>query len=223
MCLPRQLCGMNRRFELTETGADAHALRSEDQGGILFDLGLGLLQVDAFVRATNSAVASALRRHVGKPVFAAESAAMAVILDANPIVFSSAAQVASKSSSQFRRPTGRALKVGTRMFCPDSLHMAGRIPQRSHYRAIECRAPTPHPIRDGRGSRPFDANSHFAFQVMLERYGDAERAALKKRLISAVLAGDSRSLSSRTVIVSGGPPRGQRFDSCKRRVQSRRR
>ena len=67
--------------------------------------------------------------------------------------------------------------------------MAGRIPQRSHYRAIECRAPTPHPIRDGQGgSRPFDANSHFAFQVMLERYGDAERAALKKRLISAVLA-----------------------------------
>lgn len=108
-----------------------------------------------------------------------------------PIVFSSAAQVASKSSSQFRRPTGRALKVGTRMFCPDSLHMAGRIPQRSHYRAIECRAPTPHPIRNGQGgSRPFDANSHFAFQVMLERYGDAERAALKKRLISAVLAGD---------------------------------
>jgi hypothetical protein len=149
------------------------------------------LQVDAFVRATDSAVASALPRHVGKPVFAAESAAMAVILDANPIVFSSAAQVASKSSSQFRRPTGRALKVGTRMFCPDSLHMAGRIPQRSHYRAIECRAPTPHPIRDGQGgSRPFDANSHFAFQVMLERYGDAERAALKKRLISAVLAGD---------------------------------
>jgi hypothetical protein len=59
--------------------------------------------------------------------------------------------------------------------------MAGHIPQRSHYRAIECRAPTTHPIRDGQGgSRPFDANSHFAFQVMLERYGDAERAALKK-------------------------------------------
>ena len=52
--------------------------------GFLFDLGLGLLQVDAFVRAIDSAVASALRRHVGKPVFAAESAAMAVILDANP-------------------------------------------------------------------------------------------------------------------------------------------
>ena len=143
---------MNRRFELTETGADAHALRSEDQGGILFDLGLGLLQVDAFVRAS----------------FAFLRAATTSTFSTTFLPF-----------------------VGTRMFCPDSLHMAGRIPQRSHYRAIECRAPTPHPIRDGQGgSRPFDANSHFAFQVMLERYGDAERAALKKRLISAVLAGD---------------------------------
>ena len=49
----------------------------------------------------------------------------------------------------------------------------------------------PHPIRDGQGrSRPFDANSHFAFQAMLERYGNAERVALKKRLIGAVMAGD---------------------------------
>jgi hypothetical protein len=47
------------------------------------------------------------------------------------------------------------------------------------------------PIRDGHGrSRPFDASSHFAFQAMLERYGNAERVALKKRLIGAVMAGD---------------------------------
>jgi hypothetical protein len=63
LCLPRQLCGMNRRFELTETGADAHALRSEDQGGILFDLGLGLLQVDAFVRPRHTHVLPRLLAH----------------------------------------------------------------------------------------------------------------------------------------------------------------
>jgi hypothetical protein len=48
----------------------------------------------------------------------------------------------------------------------------------------------PNPVRDGLGrSRPFDAGTHAAFQTMLERYGDAERLALKKRLISSVLAG----------------------------------
>ena len=52
-------------------------------------------------------------------------------------------------------------------------------------------AHSPHPVRDGQGrSRPFDASSHFAFQATLERYGNAERVALKKRLISAVMAGD---------------------------------
>jgi hypothetical protein len=45
-------------------------------------------------------------------------------------------------------------------------------------------------VRDGLGrNRPFDAGSHAAFQAMLERYGDAERLALKKRLISSVMAG----------------------------------
>jgi hypothetical protein len=84
LCLPQQLCGMNRRFELTEVGADVEALRSEDRPGILFDLGFGLLQVDAFVRTSDPAVASALRWHVGKSVFATDSGAMAVILDAKP-------------------------------------------------------------------------------------------------------------------------------------------
>ena len=48
----------------------------------------------------------------------------------------------------------------------------------------------PNPVRDGQGrGRPFDAASHFAFQAMLERYGDPERAALKQRLVHAVMAG----------------------------------
>lgn len=53
---------MNRRFELTEVGPDVEALRSEDRPGILFDLGFGLLQVDAFVRTGDPTVAPALRQ-----------------------------------------------------------------------------------------------------------------------------------------------------------------
>ena len=83
VCLPQQLCGMNRRFELTEIGPDIEALRSEDRRGILFDLGLGLLQVDAFVRISDPAAASALRRHAGKSVFAADSGADDTFLKRN--------------------------------------------------------------------------------------------------------------------------------------------
>jgi hypothetical protein len=167
---------------LTEIGPDIEALRSEDRPGILFDLGLGLLQVDAFVRISDPTVASALRRHVGKSVFATDSGAMAVILDANPhrVFVSSAGRV--EVFQGIPPPNGKS---------PEG--PPGRIPQLTHYQAIGCRAYCypPHPIRDGQGrSHPFDANSHFAFQAILERYGDAEHVALKKHLISAVMAGD---------------------------------
>ena len=133
---------MNRRFELTEVGADVEALRSEDRPGILFDLGFGLLQVDAFVRTSDPAVASALRWHVGKSVFATDSGAMAVILDAKP-----SSCFCQQRGSRGGLPGNSAaqreesLKVRTRMFCPSSLHMAGRILQMSHCQAIGCRAP----------------------------------------------------------------------------------
>src|SRR5689334_12662667 len=84
VCLPHQLCSMSGRRVLTEIGPDAGALRPEDQTGILFDLGFGLLQVDAFVRTTDPSIAFALRRHVGKSVFASDSGAMGVILKASP-------------------------------------------------------------------------------------------------------------------------------------------
>ena len=141
LCLPQQLCGMNRRFELTEVGPDVEALRSEDRPGILFDLGFGLLQVDAFVRTSDPAVASALRRHVRKSVFERIAVPWPLFWTPTLIVFLSAAWVAWRSSREFRRPTGRVLKVRTRMFCPSSLHMAGRILQMSHCQAIGCRAP----------------------------------------------------------------------------------
>src|SRR5262249_7478990 len=49
----------------------------------------------------------------------------------------------------------------------------------------------PHPVRDGQGrSHPFDANSHLAFQAILERYGDAEHLGLKKRIVRSVMAED---------------------------------
>ena len=194
LCLPRQLCGMNCRLELTEIGPDIEALRSEDRPGILFDLGLGLLQVDAFVRINDPAVASALRRHVEKSVFATDSSAMAVILDANPhrVFVSSVGRVEVFQGippPDGKSPEGPHTHVLPKLLTHGRTHPATEPLASDWVPCVHCYPP--HPIRDGQGrSRPFDANSHFAFQAMLERYGDAERVALKKRLISAVMAGD---------------------------------
>jgi hypothetical protein len=84
LCLPRDSCAMNGRQVLTEIGADANAIRTDDRDGVLFDLGLGLLQIDACVRTSDPTVAASLRRHVGKSVFAADSGAIGAILNANP-------------------------------------------------------------------------------------------------------------------------------------------
>jgi Family of unknown function (DUF6925) len=194
LCLPRQLCGMNSRRELTEIGPDTNALRSKDQAGILFDLGFGLLQVDAFVRTTDPAVASALRRHVGKPVFAADSGAMAVILDANPhrVFVSSVGRVEVFQpipSPNGKSPDGPHTHVLPKLLAHGRTHPATEPLPSDWVPCAHCYPP--HPLRDSQGrSRPFDANSHYAFQAMLERYGDAERLDLKKRLIRSVMAGD---------------------------------
>ena len=128
--------GMNRRFELTEVGPDMEALRSEDRPGIPLDLGFGLLQVDAFVRPAIQLLPPHCDGTSENPYSQRIAVLWPLFWTPTLIVFLSAAWVAWKSSREFRRPTGRALKVRTRMFCPSSLHMAGRILQLSHCQAI---------------------------------------------------------------------------------------
>jgi hypothetical protein len=54
LCLPRDLCAMHRRTVLTELGPDRE--------GVLFDLGLDLLQADACIRTADPVLIDVLRR-----------------------------------------------------------------------------------------------------------------------------------------------------------------
>ena len=212
LCMPLQLCAMNRRLELTEIGPDIEALRSEDRSGILFDLGLGLLQVDAFVRINDPAVASALRRHAGKSVFATDSRAMAVILDVNPhrVFVSRAGRV--EVFQGIPPPDGKVLKVRTRMFCPNYSHTAGLIPRLSHCQTGGCPAliaihPIPYVMAKA-------AAVHLTPTVILPSRRcwnvTATPSASHLRSVSLVplWRATNRSLSNRTVIVSGVPRHG---------------
>jgi len=51
LCLPQEACATSGRSVLTEVGPDRDALRAEDRSAVLFDLGLGALQVDVCVRS----------------------------------------------------------------------------------------------------------------------------------------------------------------------------
>ena len=74
---------MARRHVLTELGPDTGGLRDCDCEAILFDLGLGTLQVDACVRVSDSAVITELRAVTGRSVFEAGNPAMRIIVSAN--------------------------------------------------------------------------------------------------------------------------------------------
>jgi len=193
LCLPEEIAVMHQRTELAELGPDEESLRDEDRGAILFDIGLGTMQVDACVRTGDPEVIAALRRHTGKSVFATDSGAMGVILHANPhrVFMSRLGRV--EVFQPIPPPGGKS---------PDGPHTHVLPKLLAHHRTHAATEPVPsgwipcahlypqHPARDGLGrSRPFQVNSHAKFQNLLMRYGDPDSVALKRRVIYLVVAG----------------------------------
>jgi len=198
LCLPETDCAMSGRTELSEVGRDREALREEDRAAILFDLGLGALQADFYVRSDDPDIVAALRGCTGKSIFSPGSGAMKVILATNPHrvfvsrlgrieVYQPIPPAAGKS------PTGPHTHVLPKLLAHGRTHSAneplppGWIPCAHFYPS--------HPSRDqfGKRRRCFQAEHHAAFQALLARYGEPRRFALKQRVIDSVMSGDAPS------------------------------
>ncbi|HTV30157.1 MAG TPA: hypothetical protein VMF32_20500 [Xanthobacteraceae bacterium] len=202
LCLAQEICAMNVRTVLTEVGLDRDALRTDDREAVLFDLGLGALQVDACVRSGDPEVIAALRGCAGKSVFAPGNAAMSVILAANPHrvfvsrigrieVFQPIPPPGDKS------PEGPHTHVLPKLLAHGRTHAAteplpaGWIPCAHFY--------PPHPLRDGLGQRrPFQRKHHAAFQALLDEFGEPHLVEIKRRVTQSVMAGDEPSAISVT-------------------------
>ena len=194
LCLPEDDCAMNRRTVLTELDADREALRAEDRGSILFDLGLGALQADFCVRIGDRDTIAALRQHVGRPVFEHGNPAMGLILAANPhrVFVSRLGRIEVYQPippASGKSPEGPHTHVLPKLLKSGRTHPAtepipaGWIPCAHLYPS--------HPARDGLGQpRTFDAVSHDSFQQMIERFGHPESLAIKRRTMDAVNAGE---------------------------------
>lgn len=193
LCLPRDACAMSRRTAIAEIGPDRAALRAEDRDAILFDLGLGALQVDVCVRSGDPAVIARLRACAGKSVFAPDSGAMGVILASNPhrVFISRLGRIEVFQPippPNGKSPSGPHSHVLPKLLAHGRTHAAteplpdGWVPCAHLYPA--------NPIRDKFGrSRAFQPAYHAAFQALLTRFGDPERSALKQQIVSAVTAG----------------------------------
>ena len=75
---------MNRCAVLTEIGPDRGALRPQDAGALLFDLGLGVHQVDCCVRTAEPELIAGLRAAAGRSLFEPDNPAMGLILRHGP-------------------------------------------------------------------------------------------------------------------------------------------
>ena len=193
LCLPQSVCAMNERTVLAELGPDREALLNRDRSAILFDLGLGALQIDACIRLDDADAVAALRRRIGQSVFAPDSDAMRIILAANPhrVFISRIGRV--EVFQPIPPPGGRS---------PDGPHTHVLPKLLAHRRTHAATEPLPegwvpcahlypaHPLRDQLGRKHcFRPDHHAAFAAVLERYGLPELTALKSTVIEAIAKG----------------------------------
>jgi hypothetical protein len=193
LCLPLAACAIQRRAVLTELGPDTNALRPEDRDGVLFDLGLDAVQVDACIRVSNPALAASLRPCAGRSVFTGGNPAMGFILAASPhrVFLSRVGRIEVFQPippPDGRSPEGPHTHVLPRLLQHKRTHAAtepvpeGFVPCAHLY--------PPHAMKNALGQPlPFDERRHEIFQDMLGRFGDADAIMLKRQAMSAVAEG----------------------------------
>jgi len=192
-CLPRAAATMSRRDVLTEIGADNEALRAQDRGALLFDLGFGALQVDCCVRTADRELTQSLRAHAGRSLVTPGNPVMGLILAASPhrvfVTRAGRAEVYQPIPQPgARAPEGPHTHVLPKLLAHGRTHAATEPIPRG---LVSCAHLYPaHPLREGYGrARPFDVARYGAFQRLLSRYGDAEHTRIKRNVIKAVNAG----------------------------------
>jgi len=195
LCLPEGDCGMNRRQVVTELGPDREAVRTQDRNGILFDLGLGLLQTDACIRTTDPALIAALRLSEGKALFDPGHAVLMDILQASPhrVFVSRVARVEVFQPippPHGKSPPGPHTHILPKLLRANRTHAAttpipvGFVPCANVYPA--------HALLDAEGlPRAFDRARFEAFEGLLSMYGLPELVAAQRDVARCVAAGDA--------------------------------
>ncbi len=192
-CLPEADAAMNRRAVLTEIGPDRGALRAEDDGAIVFDLGLDTHQVDCCIRTTDPELIAGLRAAAGRSLFEPGNGAMGRILQHSPHrVFATRAGRAEVyqpiPAPGGKAPEGPHTHVLPKLLAHKRTHAATEPIPRGFVSCAHCYPA--HPLRDGYGRAiPFDAARYASFQRLLSRFGDAEHVKLKRNVVKALIAG----------------------------------
>ncbi|WP_333834763.1 DUF6925 family protein [Rubrimonas sp.] len=197
LCLAEAEAARASRTTLTEIGPDADAILPHDKGSLLFDMGLGLAQVDFCVRTADPELIRALRAGAGRPVFDPASPALAAILSRHPhrVALSSVGRVEvfqkiGGPETGGVSPEGPHTHVLPKLLAARRTHAATMpIPEG----LVPCAMLHPaHPLRDPLGrSTPFDAEAHAAFARLSAVWAPAVAASVKTAALTALEAGQA--------------------------------
>ncbi len=181
---------MAGRRTLTEIGPDRDALDPDARDDLLFDLGVGLPHVDFCVRTADATLVDLLRKHAGEPVISDGHAVMEAVIDAGPprVVRSRIARVeVYQPIDRHRTPDGPHTHLLPGLLKSGRTHSASLPFPAGSVPLIMLHPENPLTDRFGQ-RRAFAAAVHARFQARLERFGDPDYVAEKRRVADAVSA-----------------------------------
>lgn len=188
-CLPHAAAQRAGRTTVTQLGPDADALRADDRGAVLVDLGLGTPTVDACVRTDDPELLALVGAHAGQPLFATSLGAELVARSPHRVFLTAVGRV--EVYAPIPGPDGRSPLGPHTHLLP---HLIGRgpaptVPIRAGHVAVAHAYPA-HPAADHLGRpHPFDADRLAGFDALLDVAGDPMLRALKESVRDAVRAG----------------------------------
>lgn len=196
LCLPRDAAAMNQRTVLTALGPDTNALRDQDRGAYLFDMGLGQYQVDFCIRTADPELVEVLNEHAGRSLFEQGNPAMGAILKAHPhrvaltrIGRVEVYQMIGGPDTGGKSPEGPHTHVLPKLLRAERTHSANTpIPEGW----VPCCGVHPeNPVIGRLGEdKPFNPDAFEAFQDLLNAWG-ANEYSQGKQAAWAVLKADT--------------------------------
>lgn len=200
LCLPEPRAARpERRAVLTELGPDEDAVRPQDRGAVLFDMGLDQPQIDFCVRTRDPALLETLRACAGRSLFEPDCPAMPAILSAHP----HRVAVSNIGRAEVYQPIGGPDTGGVSPPGPHT-HVLPKLLRSGRTHSANTPIPegwTPcamlHPANPVIGplgeDQPFDATAFSAFERLLDAWGPQEHVDVKRDARRRLEAGASPS------------------------------
>jgi len=197
LILPGTEAAMDGGTVVNEVGPDADALRAQDRGAILFDMGVGFSHLQACVRTADPALIETLRAGCGQHLLAHGNPASMAIIHQSPhrVFLSKLARIEVFQPippPDGKSPEGPHTHLLPKLLATGRAHAAtspipeGWVSALDIFPAQPLRMPMLVP-------RPFDEARHAAFQALLARFGLPEMLAAKQQAReTGVQAGEDR-------------------------------